>query len=297
MGKKIFHTIKEMVESLELELLSRHTSFAIGGPAEIMVFPKNETELLNVLSMSYGKIPLRFLARGTNILAPDEGVKGITVNLARMNDRHIEISDTIAVGGGFSVFRFIKTLMLSGISGFEFLAGIPGTIGGAVAMNAGALGKSIGEYVVEVKILSLKYPFDTCVLHRNELGFGYRTFSPDVPGIVTSVKLSFGCGNSAEIKRKILEILADRKSKQPLGLPSAGCVFKNPKGTSAGRLIEDMGMKGYTKGGALVSEVHANFIVNKGNALASDVMFVIDAIKEKAIKEYGVELLEEIKNL
>jgi len=291
----------EMVSSvLEMEPLSLHTSFRIGGPAELMVFPENEPELKAITSFAMEEdIPLTFIGKGTNILAPDGMLDGITVNLTRFNKwiEFNEAKNAVTAGCGIGSSALVSALIQRNLAGPEFLAGIPCTMGGAVAMNAGALGVNIGEITRGIRILSTSYPFEVSYLEKDELEFSYRTFKAPFEGIVTAVTLSVFEADGKRTREKIKNIIRRRATKQPVKHPSAGCIFKNQENIPAGQLIEEMGFKGYNKGGAEVSPIHANFIINRGGATSDDVRFIIDKIKEDVHHYHGITLTEEIRML
>jgi len=285
---------------LEMEEFSRHTSFRIGGPAEIMVFPENESELKAIARCAVEEdIPLTFIGKGTNILAPDGMLDGITVNLTRLNKwiDFKEEGDVVTAGCGIGSSKLVSALIQRNLAGPEFLVGIPGTMGGAVAMNAGALSMNMGNITRGVRILSLSYPFEVSYLEKDEIEFSYRTFKAPFDGIVTAVTLSVFEADGRKTREKIKDIIRKRKAKQPTRYPSAGCIFKNQENISAGQLIEELGFKGYKKGGAEVSPIHANFIINKGGATSDDVRFIINKIKKDAYHYRGITLNEEIRIL
>jgi len=291
--KKI-ETLK--IKTLEMEPLSEYTSFRVGGPAEIMVFPKTESQIKKVLDLAIEEaLPITLLGKGSNILAPDEMLKGVTINLSHLNKQVKKNADTLRAGGGILNSNLLSKMLSFNVAGLEFLAGIPGTVGGSLAVNAGADGRSMGDVLLSARILSMDYPFDTRELKKKDIDFSYRTFTPSYKGVVISAVFYVFEQARAKSKEKIKELIRNRKKMQPIGLPSAGCVFKNPIEMPAGMLIDKLGFKGYVRGGAEVSRVHANFIVNNGGATSEDVKFIIGEIKDKALRRMGIELNEEIK--
>jgi len=277
------------------ELMKKHTSWRIGGPSEIFVEPSGREDLKAVVTYAHTReLPLTVIGAGTNILVADQGIKGIVVKLGRGIDKIVTGPDGIVAEAGAKLSRIAAAARRAGLGGFEFTAGIPGVVGGALAMNAGANGSSIGDLVREVSLLSLEGEF----FHksREEMGFGYRTsVLQQEPAIV--IEAAFACGrrDKSEIQKEMEQFLKRRKATQPLHYPSAGSIFKNPPGDSAGRLIEAAGLKGLRVGDAQVSELHANFIVNLGAATARDVLALIGKIRETVLGDCGVELKLEVK--
>ena len=264
----------------ENEPLAKHTSFRIGGPAELMVFPSNRDELQTALrcAAEAGEKP-RILGAGTNILAPDEGVRGLVVclrdtfmGLTLLDDTHIE---------AMSGMTLAKTAMFAarnGLSGLEFAHGIPGTVGGAIYMNAGAYGGEIRDVAIETEFMRLDGTVER--VSGQAQGFGYRTSAfQGREGVIVSAVFALKPGNEMEIREKIYELNRRRRDSQPLELPSAGSTFKRPKEGYAAALIDQAGLKGFTVGGAQVSEKHAGFVVNRGGATAADVLRLIDVVR------------------
>ena len=280
----------------ENEPLAKHTSFRIGGPAELMVFPSNRDELQTALrcAAETGEKP-RILGAGTNILAPDEGVRGLVVclrdtfmGLTLLDDTHIE---------AMSGMTLAKTAMFAarnGLSGLEFAHGIPGTVGGAIYMNAGAYGGEIRDVAIETEFMRLDGTVER--VSGQAQGFGYRTSAfQGREGVIVSAVFALKPGNEMEIREKIYELNQRRRDSQPLELPSAGSTFKRPKEGYAAALIDQAGLKGFTVGGAQVSEKHAGFVVNRGGATAADVLRLIDAVRERVLQASGIELEPEVR--
>ncbi len=280
------------------EPMKNHTSFKIGGPADIMVFPQDLQDLANLLHIAdEEKVSLFILGKGTNILVKDGGIRGIVVNLQRFDKIMIESEDengeaVIFAEAGVNLSRLLNFTASHGLTGLEFTAGIPGSVGGAVFMNAGSFDGEIKDVLKQIRMMDLKG--NVIEIDREDIKFSYRTAK--LPkGIILGGSFALHKNNSKKIKDKITVLIGRRKEKQPVGAPSAGSVFKNPAGGYAGALIESAGLKGYRIGDAEVSEKHANFIVNKGRAIAKDVISLINVIKEKVKKEKGVALKLEIK--
>jgi len=282
------------VKVREGEPLKKHTTFRIGGGAQYFAVPCDIQALKLLLKRAKrAKIRILVLGAGSNILAQDAGIKGLVLHLDSPAFRKITLKNNrIIAGSGVSISRLLLFCRRRGLSGTEFLSGIPGTIGGALAMNAGAWGGSIGDTVTEVKVTDYSGRIKT--LKRQAVKFGYRT-SDLARYVILSAAFKVRPGSRAEVERKIKEYLLRRRATQDLSRPSAGCVFKNPKNISAGLLIDACRLKGMKRGGARISQKHANFILNTGNASFADVQFLMRRIKEKVRREHGITLVPEIK--
>ncbi|MEK7688656.1 MAG: UDP-N-acetylmuramate dehydrogenase [Deltaproteobacteria bacterium] len=275
--------------------MKSYTSFKIGGNADVMAFPVNENELMDVIQFASIKgFPVFVLGRGTNLLVRDNGIRGVVINLA---DGFKDVSwigeDEALVGAGVGIIEMVNLCRSRGLTGLEFAAGIPGTIGGAIYMNAGAYGgemKDIVERVDAVDLSGQRHGFD-----KLSLKFSYRKCELPANIIITKAHLKFKKDNPEEIKNRIKEFKERRKTTQAIILPNAGSIFKNPPGLSAGRLIEESGLKGVKSGGAQISEVHGNYIVNLGNAKAMDVLTLMATARDKVFKVKGILLETEIK--
>jgi UDP-N-acetylmuramate dehydrogenase len=284
------------------EPLSMHTSYAIGGPADILAHPADQKDLIILLqAIKEQKLRSFVLGGGTNLLVRDGGFRGVMVSLQRMHAIKIE-REYRSIGGSFVVIRaeagasLAKLLSFSveqGLTGLEFAAGIPGTVGGAVCMNAGTSLGEIGDIVESITLISPDGVIST--RSAEEIEFGYRTASIPEGHLVLEMRVVLRHDDKEKIKARIKELLNTRKQRQPWGLPNAGSVFKNPQEESAGMLIEGAGLKGKMIGGAQVSEKHANVIVNTGKAKASDVLELMEIVKEKVLEVSGVRLEPEIK--
>ncbi len=276
------------------EPMSLHTSLRIGGPAEIFAVPQTHNELRNLLQLAREyNLPLFVLGHGTNLLVKDEGIKGIVLSLHDLSSGCSFFDHQVRAGAAISLSKLVREVAEQSLKGLEFAAGIPGSLGGALYMNAGAYGSTIGELVREV--VTVDYQGNYRVMPLEELDFSYRWSSFQLEKvIILEGVLELEQGKSSEIKRHINENLEKRWAKHPQ-LPSAGSVFRNPSGNIAGRLVEGAGCKGMKAGGAEVSSQHGNFIVNKGNASAADVLTLIDLVKQKVKDFYGLELELEIR--
>lgn len=281
------------------ESMSNHTSFRIGGAAEMVVFPDSLPELRHIVSDARSKDqPVFVLGKGTNLLVRDGGIKGVVINLRNLNSmRIVKECDgdevLLYIQAGASISELIGFSITYGFSGIEFLSGIPGSIGGAIYMNAGTTERGIGDIVDTVTVLTE----DTFIrrLRRDELTFGYRISNIQDGWIILSATLKLVKDDSMRVRERVNKVLAERAAKQPKGVLCAGSIFKNPIGSTAGKMIDELGLKGKKIGGAEVSHVHANFIVNRGDATASDVIELIGFIKKKVKEANGIELELEIK--
>ncbi len=268
-------------------------TWRIGGLAETVCWPESEEELREIwLKCQEQGIPFRLFGRGSNVLFPDEGLPGVTV-ISTGLAQSVWDFEWVTVGAGYSLARLSQEAADRGLTGLEFARGIPGTVGGAVVMNAGAHGGSIQDVLEEVKILAPEGEVQR--LAKEDIQFGYRECSLRDQAIVLEGVFHLKPGDPDVIQATMSENLARRKAAQPLELPNAGSVFRNPPGGSAGRLIEEAGWKGKRLGGAQVSSKHANFIVNQGNATARDVLALIREIQKDVHHQFGVELKTEVR--
>ncbi len=281
---------------LKDEPMELHTSFKIGGKADFLVKPSTEDEIISILKFSKeNDIPVFILGNGSNILVRDGGIRGITIkpNLQDISIFENDDDVDIIVGAGYPVAKLSRIVSQKEIAGLEFLSGIPGTIGGAVKMNAGAYGSEMKDCVVETKYMD--YDGNIYIINAEEHEFGYRrSIFSKKEVIILETKLKLNYGEKEIIDNKINEITEQRKQKQPITMPSAGSVFKRGDGFVTARLIDECGLKGFSIGGAEVSTMHAGFIVNKGNATANDVIELIEYVKNKVKEKYNVDLELEV---
>jgi UDP-N-acetylmuramate dehydrogenase len=282
-------------ESLPMSGLS---SFGMGGRADVVVMPKGREDLALVAwALVEEGADFLVVGRGSNLLVSDEGFRGVVVLLSRgMRRMRVKDKCEVEVESGCNLNALLRYCTECGMSGLEELAGIPGSVGGAVRMNAGALGASIGERVREIRLLRLgERDVDEVSLGRREAAFAYREARGlGARDIVYEVALELEEGEKEKVRRRCAEAMSWRRERQPLGQPSAGSVFLNPEGGAAGEIIERCGLKGARVGDAMVSPVHANFIVNVGRASAADVRALIEKVREEVLRREGVELREEI---
>ncbi len=284
------------------EPLSRHTSFRIGGPADILAFPADREDLAGLLGQIRKKgLPFFVLGGGTNLLVRDGGFRGVVISLARLDTIRIE-REYRSVGGSFTVIsaeagaplaRLHVFSVEQGLTGLEYATGIPGSVGGAGCMNAGT---SLGETGDVVETVSLITPEGEIITRgREAMGFGYRTANIPEGHIVADARFVLRRGVREEIRERVKQLQEQRRDRQPWGLPNAGSIFKNPHEVSAGKLIEEAKLKGRRVGDAEISEKHANFIVNLGRATAKDVIELMEIVKKGVLDAHGVRLEPEIK--
>ncbi|MCH5264669.1 MAG: UDP-N-acetylmuramate dehydrogenase [Lachnospiraceae bacterium] len=280
---------------LEQEPMKRHTTFRIGGPAAYYMVPEEEEEIRIAIEFAREKnLPYYLLGRGSNVLFHDDGYPGVVIEIGRGLAKFEMYKGLVMAQAGISLSAMAAKLAEEGFTGFEFAAGIPGTLGGAITMNAGAYGGEIRDCIVSATVLT--EDGDTQVLSREELELGYRSSLIQRSSyIVKSGTFNFEEGDREEIQAKMKELNQKRREKQPLEYPSAGSTFKRPEGHFAGKLIEDAGLKGYRVGDAQVSEKHCGFVVNRGSATAAQVCQLISDVQRKVQEAFGVELEPEIR--
>ena len=287
----------EQVEILVAEPMKNHTTFRIGGPADALALPKTPEEVAEVVRFCHEHAqPYYVLGNGSNLLVSDEGYRGLVLQLYR-NFNDIQVNgETITVQSGAMLAAVARTAYQTGLTGLEFASGIPGTIGGAVVMNAGAYGGEMKNVLKEVTVLTKEG--EVLVIPAKALELGYRTsVIPKNGWIVLGAVLQLKKGDQEHILARMEELKEQRITKQPLDLPSAGSTVKRPEGYFAGKLIMDAGLRGFTVGGAQVSEKHCGFVVNRGNATAADVWELICEVKRRVKEMTGVELEPEVKLL
>ncbi len=294
--KKILKDLEDIIRGdvRTGEVMVRHTSFKIGGPADYYIEPEDARDLSEAVRyLRDNSVPFIVLGCGTNVLVRDGGIRGAVISTAMM--KKIErIDDTkIYADAGAQLATLLRASEKFSLEGLEFLAGIPGSVGGATVMNAGAWGSDMSEVTGEVTILGSDN--NVTKRKRENLSFEYRKLHIDEGEIILGAVFSLSQGNREEIKRKIRENLEKRKGTQPLRFPSAGSVFKNPKEGPAGRIIDELGLKGKKIGGAAVSDVHANFIVNVKGASAKDVLDLVEVVSKEVKRTRGIDLEMEIK--
>ena len=300
MKQEFYEKLSKIVEKEQIlieEPMKKHTTFRIGGPAEYLILPQTAEEIADVVKLCrQEEIPWYIVGNGSNLLVADEGVRGVVIQLLR-NFNQIQVEDCqIRMQAGAQNAAVAKRALDASLTGFEFAAGIPGTIGGAVVMNAGAYGGEMKDILKEVTVLDPNGMIR--MIPVEELELGYRTSIIARKGyVVLEAVIVLKTGDPKEIKAAMDDLKEKRVTKQPLEYPSAGSTFKRPEGYFAGKLIMDAGLRGFSVGGAQISEKHCGFVINKGNATAKDVTELMDETKKIVMEKFGVALEPEVKRL
>ena len=300
MNMEVYSKLITMIDKERVfpdEPMRMHTTFRVGGAADYFVTVESREEVKAVVSLCREeKLPYYIVGNGSNLLVGDKGYRGVIIQIGReMCDIQV-CGNAIHVEAGALLSKIGNVALEAGLTGFEFAAGIPGTIGGAVVMNAGAYGGEMKDVLAEVSVSTKDGEFLT--LNKEELKLGYRTsIIPEKEYIVLGAVIELEPGDREEIKAKMNELRMRRSSKQPLEYPSAGSTFKRPEGYFAGKLIQDAGLCGLQVGGAQVSTKHCGFVINKEHATAADIMELIRQVQEKVKSQFGVELEMEVKRL
>ena len=299
-------TIQTIIDRLREELpegslienapMARYTSFRAGGPADLLVIPQDEAQLALTLKVLAEEDCLcMVLGNGTNVLVRDSGYRGVIVRPGEGFQYVRTEGCDLVCGSGTLLSAVAKSALAGGLTGFEFASGIPGSIGGAVFMNAGAYGGEMADVLREVRIIR-RDGSEHGSMSCEELELGYRTSKlQDTLDVVTEVRLRLSEGDPEEIRRTMADLTARRNEKQPVSLPSAGSFFKRPEGHFAGKLIQDAGLKGLSVGDAQVSELHAGFIVNRGKATATDILQLMKIVQARVLEQSGVMLEPEVR--
>ncbi len=274
------------------EPMSKHTSFKTGGKADFFVMPTSKEELIEILKIK--ECPITIIGNGTNLLVKDNGIRGIVVCTIKLRNYKLE-NDVIEVECGMPLILLAKIAQENALTGLEFACGIPGTIGGAVVMNAGAYGGEMKDIVISSEYIDNELCLKEIVDHK----FDYRKsiYATEVNGMIISVKIQLNEGNKRQILEKMNENMNSRNSKQPVEFPSAGSTFKRKEGIVVSKLIDEAGLKGFSIGGAEVSTKHAGFIVNKGGATSQDILNLILHVKNVIKDKYNIDIETEIKIL
>ena len=299
--------IKEMFASLGAQsqkAMDRYTSFRVGGPADLLVQPETIDQVVAVVNAAHkAQLPITIIGGGTNVLVSDKGIRGLVIILTRLKQDIEQSTDGdeqapiyLTALAGESLNHLCRYAADHGLTGLEWAAGIPGTVGGAVMMNAGAFGSDMSRVVTEIEVLNLATQ-ETIVLSAKDLPFSYRKLALE-NYIVLKVRLRVTKADAETIKDEFNRNLKTKQSTQPVSQASAGCFFKNPPGDKpAGFLIEQAGMKRAQYNGAMVSDLHANFIVNQGNASASDILNLAGQVRKSVYEKFGINLKEEVKTI
>ncbi len=300
MKTNIYNRLTEVLSEKQIregEPMRSHTTFRIGGPADFLVMPKTVDEVKRVVDACRMEgVTFYIVGNGSNLLVSDQGIRGVVIQIGKAMSAVRDEDEIITAQAGALLSAIAARALERGLTGFEFAAGIPGTLGGACVMNAGAYGGEMKDVLEEVTVLTPEGT--TLVLEAEQLELGYRTSVIARKGyIVLEAKLRLRRGVKEEIKALMEELRDKRVSRQPLEYPSAGSTFKRPEGYFAGKLIQDAGLRGFCVGGAQVSEKHCGFVINKGGATAADVSELMRQVSAKVEEQFGVRLEPEVKKL
>ena len=276
------------------ESLKKHTTYGIGGPADLMIFPKSKQDLIKVIEIiNENKIQLTILGSGSNVLVSDNGIRGAVISL-KNSLKQIEVDNNILYAEcGTMLGKIVKHAVKNNLIGLENLNGVPGTLGGALIMNAGAWGGEISENLIHVEVINSKSEIQK--IQKKDLNFSYRQSSFNKDDILLSAKFNLKKADKDIIKENFIEAQSGRKKSQPLNKRSAGSLFKNPKNNSAGKLLDEAGLKGFSIGDAKISEKHANFFINDGDATSKDMLMLIKKAHKEVKDKFNVNLSLEVK--
>ncbi len=294
LSNELYRIVGEQNVQIE-ESMSKHTTFRIGGPAQFFVTPQSTEELGQIVLLCRAeKVPFFVIGHGSNLLISDKGMRCVVIQLYNNFANYKIDGERVYAMAGVMLSKLGAATKEASLTGFEFAAGIPGTLGGAVMMNAGAYGGEMKDIVEKVQLMD--YNGNLIEKTGKEMDFSYRhSIVEDEDYIVVGATLKLAKGDKQAIEERMDELAVARKTKQPLEYPSAGSTFKRPEGYFAGKLIMDAGLRGYQVGGAQVSEKHCGFVINKGDATAADVLQVVADVKQKVYETFGVELEPEVR--
>ena len=298
MDNKIFNILSEIIPTGDIllnEPMSRHTTFRIGGNADVLVKATSVAQLQKLLGLlKKENLPFYVIGKGSNLLVSDKGYRGIIIQLDDAFDE-VEVSEcTLIAKAGASMAKVAKVALQHNLTGFEFAAGIPGTLGGGVIMNAGAYGGEMKDVVAKVRYLDADGELKEADREKMHFGYRYSALKNHPEYIVVEVEIMLKPGNRDDIAGCMQELARRRREKQPLEYPSAGSTFKRPEGYFAGKLIQDAGLSGYTVGGAMVSPKHNGFVINAKDATAADVKQLIDDVQKTVFEEFSVKMEPEV---
>ena len=298
MKEELIKKIKEIVSEERVllnEAMSKHTTFRVGGPCEIFISIKDMKEAEDIIRLlSINGVPYFVIGNGSNLLVADEGYRGAIIEIGKdFSDIEVDGEYVTAYAGALLV-KVASEAYKTGLGGFEFASGIPGTVGGGVFMNAGAYGGELKDIITTVTVLNTE-TYEICEKTCDEMQFSYRhSIAKEEPYLILKAVFKLNTKNKEEIKARMDELKEQRISKQPLEYPSAGSTFKRPEGYFAGKLIQDAGLKGYSVGGAMVSEKHSGFVINTGNATAKDILTLIEDVRKIVLEKFNVVLEPEV---
>lgn len=274
--------------------LSNYTSLEVGGKCKMVVYPTNEDSLSSLIShFAVSDIKWRCLGGGSNLIVKDEGIDEILIKLDRLKTDPVFRDESVSVAGGYKMPKLVSNAAKQGLSGIEFLAGIPGTVGGGIVMNAGSYGKELAEMLDRVLIMNKKG--ERCWKTRDEIGFKYRDSGIGRDEIVLKAVFNLVKSSSRQVFSKVERLQKKRKQTQPVRKKTAGCIFKNPEDDSAGRIIDNLNLGGKIYGGAKISELHKNYIINVGGASAKDVITLMEKVEDIVLKNEDIELEREVE--
>ena len=296
MIKNIIKKIENDSSSLCLvdEPLKKHTTYGIGGPADLMVFPNNKEDLIRVIEIiNENNMQLTILGSGSNILVSDNGIRGVVISLKK-SLKEVNVNENILYAEcGAMLGKIVRLAVRNNLIGLENLNGVPGTLGGALIMNAGAWGGEISENLVNVELINSKNELKK--VPKKDINFSHRKSSFDKNDILLSAEFNLKKAEKNLIKENFSKAQSGRTSSQPLDKRSAGSLFKNPRNNSAGKLLDNAGLKGFSIGGAKISEKHANFFINDGNASSSEMLQLIKKAHKEVKKQFDIDLSLEVK--
>ena len=279
------------------ELMEKHTTFRVGGPADYFLVPENGTEIADIIRLCRSEgVPYYVIGNGSNLLVGDKGYRGAVIQIFKSMSRILIEDDMITAQAGASLAQIAGAAMEASLAGFEFASGIPGTLGGAVVMNAGAYGGEMKDVLISAEVLTRDGSIKTVTAGELELGYR-RSIIPEEGYIVLEAKIKLKRGRQEEIRGRMEELRGKRLEKQPLEYPSAGSTFKRPEGYFAGKLIQDAGLKGFHVGGAQVSEKHSGFVINTGGATAAEIQELIRQVTAAVKEKTGVTLEPEVRRI
>lgn len=290
----LFSNLYKDTQMQENAKMSEHINFRVGGPVDILLTPNTKEQIVETIKIcKENKIPFYVLGNGSNVLVKDSGIRGVVIKLSEFNNI-VRDGNIIKAESGALLKDVSAEALKASLTGFEFACGIPGSVGGAVFMNAGAYDGEISFVIKEAEVMDEEGNIIT--LSKEELKLGYRTsIIMKKNYIIISATFYFESGEKDKIEGRVSELTNKREEKQPLEFPSAGSTFKRPEGHFAGKLIQDAGLKGFTLGGAAVSGKHCGFIINKGNATAKDILDLIEYVQKEVKKQFGVDLYPEVR--
>jgi len=297
MYNEFLNELKEKIDASwirENESMKQHTTFRVGGPADVLVTPDMESLPTVIALCKKHSLPYYVIGNGSNLLVGDKGIRGVVIVMTNRTGDILCEGEVITAGAGCTLAQIAVLAAGNGLAGFEFAAGIPGTLGGAVVMNAGAYGGEMKDVIISARVLDMEGNIRD--LSVEELDLSYRhSCIPEKNYIVLQVTMKLQKGDIAKIRAKMAELREQRVAKQPLEYPSAGSTFKRPTGYFAGKLIMEAGLRGYQVGGAQVAEKHCGFVINKDNATATDIMQLMQDVSDKVEAQFGVKLEPEVK--